>query len=467
MNIKRWLYNLKHLNLLENNFAKKIENIDVEQKRLVSNLVLQLNSMQENNEWTFSSLMQENDKWKNSILKLKNTVYSLKSKLKKLIVPIKVIFLCEQQALWKSFSSLVDILLQDNRFEVIVINMWCKDYSNDGSYSYINPHIEKMCKNKNVRILDSYDVKNDHWVDLKKLAPDYVFFNRPYDYYRNENYHIQNVAKYSRPCYIPYGMRIIGGDVEKFTHPKDFCSQLYFFFVGDSLAKISLKKATPSLSNLDDSHLLYVGYPGLDILRNKLNEVNSYNHKKFNILWLPRWNTSEGNCNFFNYKDVLLQYVKRHKDCCLTFRPHPMCFSNFIKTEEMSQEELKDFKNNFINSDVADIDESGDYIGAFLKSDVLVADETSLIAEYFVTEKPVVFCKKVTHFSTLMEALVEGIYVVNNKDELIDTLNFLLVGNDPLKDKRKQIIDKYLLNYGESAAENIKNILMSEISKEI
>lgn len=41
-------------------------------------------------------------------------------------------------------------------------------------------------------------------------------------------------------------------------------------------------------------------------------------------------------------------------------------------------------------------------------------------------------------------------------------INFLRNDNDPLKSKRKDIKDKYLLNYGESAAENIKNVLISD-----
>lgn len=294
-----------------------------------------------------------------------------------------------------------------------------------------------------------------------------MFFNRPYDYYRHENYHIQNVAKYSRTCYIPYGMRTIGGDVEKFTLPEDFCSYLHFLFLSSSLDHITITRDLGHLPNLDNKHLLYLGYPGLDILQNELKKVNGCTGEKFNILWLPRWNTSEGNCNFFDYKGILIQFVNDYIDCQLTFRPHPMCFSNFIKTGEISQEELKDFKNNFTNSDIAEIDESGNYTTTFLKSDVLVADETSLIAEYFATGKPIVFCKKVPHFSALMEVLVEGMYVVKNKDELIDALNSLRNGNDPLNSKRKQIIEKYLFDYGESAAENIKNALLTEISKQI
>lgn len=470
MNIKRWIYNLRHLNLIENNFLIKIQKLDDEKQHIIRGLTSQLSAVKEGSDANFNKLKNENEKLRSEILYLSDKICTLKSILKyKKIIPLKVVFLCEHKSLWKSFSSLVENLSKDTRFEVIVINLWCKEYSNDGSYCYTNPHIECLCKNENIKVIDSYDVKNDSWINLKKIEPDYVFFNRPYDYYRNENYHIKNIAKYSKTCYIPYGMVIIGGDVEKFTFPENFCSKLYFLFLNSiPLEKNSIDVFSnlKKLPNLDDEHLLYLGYPGLDNLKNKVDTTVNCKSKKFNILWLPRWNTSEGNCNFFDYKDILLQYVKKYKNsCCLIFRPHPLCFSNFIKTGEMSQDELDDFKSNFINEDVAKIDESGNYTDTFLESDVLVADETSLIAEYFVTKKPIIFCQKISHFSSLMKTLVGGLYVVKNKNELLDTLNFLRNGNDPLKEKRKYIIDKYLLNYGESAAENIKNALISDATE--
>lgn len=479
MNLKRWLHNLRHLNLMEHTFSSKLAEIDRDRQKLSDRLeILQacetklehdinvrLTRIEDCHKKNVASFQQANTNLENEILSLKQTLNKLQSELKKnIILPINVVFLCEQQALYKSFATLVENFSQDKRFKVFVINLWCKDYEKDGSYKYVNPHIEGSCKAQNVQILESYDVARDQWLDLEKLNPDYVFFNRPYDYYRNEKYHIENIAKYAKACYIPYGMCIIGGEVEKFTKPEDFCSQLYFLFLSTSFESIGIKKNLSHLKNLDDRHLLYMGYPRLDVLRNKL-ENNQFNSDKFNILWLPRWCTSEGNCSFFDYKDALLQYAKEQTGSNLTFRPHPLCFSNFIKTGEMTPDELEAFKANFADKTVAQIDESGDYTEAFLNSSVLVADETSLLGEYFITEKPIIFCEKTPHFSALMEVLVDGMYVVKNKEDLISTLDALRNGQDPLKEKRLELIYQYLLDYGESAAENIKNVLISDVQE--
>ncbi len=445
--------------------SDRLEILQASKTKLEHDINVRLTNIEDCHKENIAAFQQINTYLENEILSLKQTLNKVRSELKKnIILPINVVFLCEQQALYKSFASLVENFSQDKRFKVFVINLWCKDYEKDGSYKYINPHIEESCKAQNVQILESYDVARDQWLDLEKLNPDYVFFNRPYDYYRHEGYQIRNIVRYSKTCYIPYGMRIIGGEIEKFTNPEDFCSQLYFLFLSTSFESIGIKKNLSHIKHLDDRHLLYMGYPRLDVLRDKL-ENNQVNSDKFNILWLPRWNSSEGNCSFFDYKDTLLQYVKRHSRTSVTFRPHPMFFSNFLKTGKMTANELDEFKSKFTDKDVAQIDESGDYVESFLNSSVLVADETSLLGEYFITGKPIIFCSKTPHFSALMEVLVDGMYVVKNKEDLISTLDALRNEQDPLKEKRLELIHQYLLDYGESAAENIKNVLISDVQE--
>ena len=113
------------------------------------------------------------------------------------------------------------------------------------------------------------------------------------------------------------------------------------------------------------------------------------------------------------------------------------------------------------------IDETGNYIEAFSESTVLVADETSLIAEYFLTGKPIVFCKKETHYSLLMEKLIEGCYVVNSSEELVSVLEQLKEGNDTLRLKREEIVKANLLDYGVSVACNIKDELLEDFKKNL
>lgn len=376
-------------------------------------------------------------------------------------LPARVVFLCELPSLWNSFYTVVTAMLEDSRFEVILVSLWCREYAADGSYVYRRPDFHAIGESLGQPFIEAYDPIVDGWLDLKTLRPDYVFYMRPYDYYRHPMYHIEAVSKYTKTCYIPYGMSIIGGDVERLTLPLDFCSRLYYFFLNNPYRRSYVRELLNFPPNLDDAHFLYLGYPRLDLVRTS-RKGTAIETDSFTILWLPRWNTRENNCNFFEYKDVLSKYAVETDKCRLIFRPHPLCFIDFLRTGELSQEELEELKKYYEEEPALELDEKGDYLPSFQASDVLVADETSLIAEYFATGKPIIFCKKEAHFSILMERLSAGIYIVENQRELLETLDSLRRQIDPLKERREALIKADLLQDGKPAGIRIKE----EIAKD-
>lgn len=75
---------------------------------------------------------------------------------------------------------------------------------------------------------------------------------------------------------------------------------------------------------------------------------------------------------------------------------------------------------------------------------MLVADPTSLIGEYMLTGKPIVFCRRPGKLTMLMELLMDGMYIAESYAELSDILDLLRRGNDPLRDIRGSLVKKYL-----------------------
>lgn len=373
--------------------------------------------------------------------------------------PIKVVFLIEEPSVIKNTLSVIEEMVQDKRFEVVLVNLWYKVYKGQ-DYTYKRPCIEGVLDVSKYTVIESYDKDADRWLDLESLLPDYVFYSRPYDFYRKESYHMGIVSQYARICYVPYGIQTISGDVEKLVVTPE-CGNLYYFFMDNALRKNIISEQIKGTSLDKEGKLTYLGYPGVDMLRNH-GEIKDLDAECFTILWLPRWNNTENNCHFFEYKDVLADYTKKYNDCRVVFRPHSLCFSNFLNTGEVTEGELVELRKKY--SEPNEIDERGNYLEAFSQSSILVADETSLIAEYFLTEKPIIFCKKEAHFSQLMEKLVEGCYVVNSAEELISALDLLKNGEDYLKEKRIQLAKETLLDYGESAACNIKEELWKDFN---
>jgi len=383
--------------------------------------------------------------------------------LKKAIdAPIKVVFLIEEPSVIKNVLSIIEEMNNDRRFEVVLVNLWYKVYKNN-DYTYKRPNIESVLDLSKYKLIESYSIIEDKWLELDKLLPDYVFFSRPYDFYRNESYHIGTVSKYARTCYVPYGIQTIGGEVEQMVLTPE-CGNLYYFFMDNAIRKKVISEAMIGTSLAKKGKLVYLGYPGMDMLSCH-NEIKHVDDTCFTILWLPRWNNSEQNCHFFEYKDILVEYAKKHENCRVILRPHSLCFNHFLNSGEMTDIQLGQLRKDY--GEPNRIDETGNYIEAFSESTVLVADETSLIAEYFLTGKPIVFCKKQTHFSLLMEKLIEGCYVVNSSEELVCVLEQLQEGNDTLKLKREEIAKANLLDYGVSVACNIKEELLEDFKNNI
>lgn len=373
--------------------------------------------------------------------------------------PVKVVFLLEEPSVIKNVLSIIEEMNNDIRFEVVLVNLWYKVY-NGNTYIYKRPNIESVLDTSKYVIFESYNIDEDKWFALEKLFPDYVFFSRPYDFYRNELYYIGTVSKYARTCYVPYGIQTIGGEVEQMVLTSE-CGNLYYFFMDNATREQVIREALKNTRFAEEGRLVYHGYPGMDMLTMH-SEIRYINDEGLVILWLPRWNNNENNCHFFEYKDILVDYVKKTKGCRVIFRPHSLCFEHFLNSGEMTEDELEQLRKDY--SEPNRIDESGNYIEAFSESTVLVADETSLIAEYFLTGKPIIFCKKETHFSLLMEKLIAGCYVVSSKEELVCVLDQIKEGNDTLKAKREEIVKTYLLDYSVSVACNIKEEIWNDFN---
>ena len=119
-------------------------------------------------------------------------------------------------------------------------------------------------------------------------------------------------------------------------------------------------------------------------------------------------------------------------------------FDNFISTGEMTELEVDEYKRTISETKNIAFDTEKEYASSFWQSDVLIADYSSIIPEYFLTEKPLIFCITNMELTLLdnMKEILEGCYVVDSKEELKDCLEMLRQGNDPKKEIRQKIKGK-------------------------
>lgn len=377
---------------------------------------------------------------------------------------INVGFLAQYIPAWNKFEGVYREMLNNSRFNPFIIcipeniNSETIEKRKNDTYEYF--------------ISQGYDVINalqedGSWYDLKQLSLRYVFYTRPYNYYLPEEYTTGNVSKYAHTCLIMYGMSITTSEC-KTTLNIDFTKDLKYYFAESECIKEKLISEYPISTRLGIRKVLNCGSTGLEQVildKDKQTDEWDFYDGKFRAIWTPRWTTdpqSLGGSSFFLYYKDIVEYAKKHSDVSLLLRPHPLMFDNFIKTKEMTQEEVESYKELIQETLNTKLNESKEYDAILWNSDVLISDLSGIMPEYFITGKPIIFCSKnidIPLFSNI-EKMMEGCYIAYSKEEMFGFLEQLRTGNDPLKEKRQTLIEELFGNdIGNTSKRIVENII--------
>jgi hypothetical protein len=357
--------------------------------------------------------------------------------------PIRVGFVCHMPSIWGKLSPLYRLLRDSLGFETVLIacpyrhnSFGDDDYHDAGMFEFLR-------QEEQTEPIKGYDETTGRWIGLRHLELDYVFFQTPYQEQFPKEFSSQSVSSHTKICYVPYyGTLVYKGEVEDITHPDRFFKNVNMAFVGNAAECNYLASRFPHLSPGKGSFV--TGSPMNDsLLGEPQGEDGSWNlpHSEFRkrILWTPRWTTKEGNCHFFEYKDFFLDMAEERNDVDFLFRPHPLMLQNLVTTGEMPLEQQKRMLRRYEGLSNASINRSGNYQKIFLTSDILVSDMSSIMAEYFLTGKPIIYTHRQSAFNEFGERLSEGFYWARDEEELCRVLAGLLAGNDPLREKRASL----------------------------
>ena len=368
--------------------------------------------------------------------------------------PIHLLLVCHMPALWSTFDSVYHAASSDPDFRVTVVTLPYRHITlPEGQYKD-----EGMCEylqGKGIPAREGYDREKNQWLPPASLAPDYVFFQAPYDLFPPV-WSVAQVSMVAPVCYIPYGATIFRGDVPRISHPKKFFRYVSLSFTDCPLGHSLFIDHFKDESWFDESTYALSGLPKLDYLLHR-HELNGHAWRRGTrpdlkrILWTPRWRTSENNCHFFDYRDFFIEFCRRNGEVDFAFRPHPLCLQHFIKTGELTPAQLECLEETYRTSPNMVLDRGADYQDTFRTSDILVSDISSLMLEYFATGKPIVYTHRVDAFNELGQKLAEGFYWVRTAAELEQTLSMLISGKDPLREKRQELM-KLLLFLPEGGA---------------
>ena len=359
---------------------------------------------------------------------------------------IRVLFIVIDSNTWNKLKPLYFEMLGNNKFDVKMIccpepfkedSSLTYTYFKDNGYECIDARIGKGP-------WSAIDNKGK-WFDIKNLNPDYIFYSEPYNGYLPKKYRTKYTSRYSKVCNVTYAMIT----TEEFLkiRPNDFYRDAYCCYANNEDEMKYNIKQFKAQHDEGIQHTKYLGFVAFaDTFKEKESKSDSWDFSKSDIraIWTPRWSTDKllGGSNFFNYKDVLINYAKQNKDIDILFRPHPMALDNFVRTGEMTKEEVEQFRETCEKTPNLSLDKSKSYTATFWNSSFLITDISSIIVEYFVTGKPIIFCE-----STMMrqkslpffEKLISSCYVVKNKDELATKIDQLKKGQDHKKKDRERL----------------------------
>lgn len=382
--------------------------------------------------------------------------------------PINIVFVCHRPNVWGSLKTVYESCINDKNFNVTIVAIPNKKQLSDKGLEhnvYETEGAEEFFKNHKCTVINGYNYETKRWFNLKKLKPDYVFFQQPYNICKPQSYQSSKVSKYAKILYVHYASNIIGNGILEDTYPIDFIQDVNTIFVQDKFDK-ELVETHIKNNNLKTKTIL-TGFPRYDGLEQYKNiDSNNWNiypkRDLFRIIWTPRWSTNEGNCNFFEYKDLLLDYAKNNNDTDFIFRPHPQAFLEWAATGELPEEQANKYKKRYESINNAKIDAQKEYLTTFYSSDVLITDISSILAEYFLTGKPIIYCHKKDCFNNFSRKLSKGFYRIHNWEELKQTLDMLKSGNDPLKEKRQEIIKSEFYIPQQGAGYTIKELIKKD-----
>lgn len=371
---------------------------------------------------------------------------------------LSVVFVIHLLASFAAVETIYLAMKGDVRFSPkILIVPRIQPGMGDTCYKY-DKGIERYMEERNYDYTLGFS--DNHWVTILDFEPDAVFYQTPYENQHHPVYSYKYARVFPRIFYTPYGPWVMDKSVEEYI--KDGLNPLFFERLSIAfMDKLSYEMALYAAPQYKNKYIL-AGSPKVDFYRKELITsrycwCNPQANKK--VIWMPRWGIKDDRTSFGDYYKFFIDFVSLNREVDFVMRPHPFLFSDIRRTGYLSDEQLDVVISQFDNGVNTRIDYNNDYREGLLSCDFLVMDFSSIIYEYLPTLKPVIYTPK---DNTLVDSrIMDACYVAKDERELRSIFEMLLIGEDPLYEKRKEIVEELQYFPNESYnGEYIKNYIV-------
>lgn len=290
-------------------------------------------------------------------------------------------------------------------------------------------------------------------MDIRKLKPDYVFFNHPYVRHRPfPSLRVGDLLTFTKICMISYGASLAYVFPERlFRDYGHVYKNLYALFASCESVKTMAQKQFAQDETFKYRHVEFLGYPALKTYYRMEKEPS----KATRILWTPRWLVDDkwGGSHFLEYKDKFNALREKYGERVeLSIRPHMYLFNELLAKNFMTEEEITAYKKDLKTKGIVRQKRLADMDKSIRNIDIFLADYSSILICLFLTGRPIIYCElpNAVPFPEYKE-MFAAMYTARSWEDVEFYLAELMAGNDPLFERRQAIAQKIFETHKDAA----------------
>lgn len=353
---------------------------------------------------------------------------------------VRAVFFAELGEKWDAMESVYEYMRDDPRFDPVVVRTPVGRVVERNGKREQEVIYEDFLTSMGIPALgyDQYDMERD--------CPELAFISQPYESCTLEQFWPENIAKYTRLVYLPY---YIPGLIGKASI--DYQCRFPVYRCAWKVIGMSERhqRFYSRYSANKGGNMLLTGFPKFDAyvrLRAQQCPVpESWQYAlagRRAILWNTRYDYQFSSIPYF---EQLLAWFQKNKDCALIWRPHPMtdAVTKLYYPSEI-YEKLQDYIALAKREDNIIFDEETSCKAAFSVSTAMISDYSSLIPQYLLLDKPVLWT---TSDQEKYEATQQDYFVnwnwmesATNVEDVLAFLERIQNGCDERAELRKSVL---------------------------
>lgn len=384
--------------------------------------------------------------------------------------PTRVLFLVHVLGAWDSYHALAAAMAASDDFEPVVATIPRRFRGSDGLYGEDAVH-----RGLAARGVPHLRFAGDALPLLKAIEPDLVLRQSQWDADVPDDLTTEHLG-FARTCLVPYETMNIVRNVADGDTPNTAVDSAYHRHAWLVFCTNEEVRATAVRDGVrDGAQFRVVGHPKADHLRTVAPHWplpdGAAGGRPGRVVWSAHHTIAEGWTDFGAFHlmaDAMLAWARCRDDVQFVFMPHPALLPFPDAPESpIDRAEFDGWMREWaVLPNTAVLSES-EYGPTLAASDVMVTDGLSMLVEYQLLTKPLVFFERSGHrpFNEIGERVVRGVHTVHAVDEVRGVVEKFLDGEpDPLVARQRENVAE-LFGDGDSVA-RILAVLRAEIAAE-